>query len=218
MQRNPSTTGVIPLNATIAAIALLSGALGACGGAKEPAEPPQPPAQTRAFTATSQAEDESSSAQPRPLVPHAAPQAPGAQALAATPQMSAESPATRCLAIATAQRERRPDEPAKITVKHILIKYAGEGRADPSITRSRESACLRAMEARDKLRGGADFDKIVKEYSEDQGTSGRGGTVAGVERRMLVPSFADAAFVLDISQLSDVVETQYGFHVILRTE
>jgi parvulin-like peptidyl-prolyl isomerase len=86
------------------------------------------------------------------------------------------------------------------------------------VTRTRGAACLRAIEARDKIRGGADFVEVVKEYSEEPGAASRGGSVAGIERSMVVEPFADAAFELDISQMSDVVETAYGFHVILRTE
>jgi hypothetical protein len=127
-------------------------------------------------------------------------------------------PEAECLALAGAKRERRPNEPAKISVKHVLIKYAGADKAGDGITRTRGAACLRAIEARDKIRSGADFGQIVKEYSEEPGAASREGSVAAIERSMLVESFADAAFELDIGQLSDVVETSFGFHVILRTE
>jgi NIMA-interacting peptidyl-prolyl cis-trans isomerase 1 len=59
---------------------------------------------------------------------------------------------------------------------------------------------------------------MVREYSEEPGAASREGSVGAVERGDLVPPFADAAFELDIQQLSDVVETEFGFHVILRTE
>ena len=128
------------------------------------------------------------------------------------------SPAAQCIALANAKRERKPDEPAKISVKHILVKYAGAERADPTVTRTREAACMRALEARDKLRGGAEIADIVKEYSEEPGAASRGGLVPSFERSFVVAPFADAAFELDVSQVSDVVETPYGFHVMLRTE
>lgn len=129
-----------------------------------------------------------------------------------------EGPEAECLALAGAKREKKPNEPAKISVKHVLIKYAGADRAGEGITRTRGAACLRAIEARDKIRGGADFGEIVSEYSEEPGAASRQGSVAAIERSMVVEPFADAAFELDIGQLSDVVETPYGFHVILRTE
>ena len=131
---------------------------------------------------------------------------------------AAESPAEACLRTAGAKREKRAGEPARISAKHILVKYYGAKGAKPAIARSREEACLRAVEARDKLRNGADFSKIVIEYSEEPGAASREGSVGSVERSDMVPPFADAAFELDIGQFSDVVESDFGFHVIVRTE
>jgi hypothetical protein len=131
---------------------------------------------------------------------------------------AAESPAEACLRTAGAKREKRAGEPARISAKHLLVKYYGAKGAKPAIARSREEACLRAIEARDKLRGGADFSKMVIEYSEEPGAASREGSVGSVERSDMVPPFADAAFELDIGQLSDVVESDFGFHVIVRTE
>ena len=131
---------------------------------------------------------------------------------------AAETPAEACLRSASARREKRADEPARISAKHVLVKYYGAKGAKPAIGRSREEACLRAIEARDKVRGGADFSKVVIEYSEEPGAASREGSVGSIERGDVVPPFADAAFELDMGQLSDVVESDFGFHVILRTE
>lgn len=126
--------------------------------------------------------------------------------------------AEACLATAAAKREKRADEPSRISVKHILVQHAFSKKGRDSIKRSREEACLRAAEARDKIRGGADFTEIVREYSDEPGAASRGGSIGSVERSDLVPAFFDAAFELDVHQLSDVVETEFGFHVIMRTE
>jgi hypothetical protein len=140
------------------------------------------------------------------------------------PEPKAEGPALdsaavdQCLAAATAKRARFSGEPPKITVRHVLVKYKGAKNADDKITRSREEACLRAAEARDKVREGADFDEVVKQYSEEQGAATRGGSVGTIERKDVAKPFADAAFELSINQLSDVVETEFGFHIIFRTE
>jgi parvulin-like peptidyl-prolyl isomerase len=131
---------------------------------------------------------------------------------------AAETPAEACLRAASAKREKRADEPARISAKHLLVKYYGAKGAKPAIGRSREEACFRAIEARDKIRGGADFSKVVIEYSEEPGAASREGSVGSIERSDVVPPFADAAFELDMGQLSDVVESDFGFHVILRTE
>ncbi|MBK8255201.1 MAG: peptidylprolyl isomerase [Polyangiaceae bacterium] len=134
------------------------------------------------------------------------------------PATAAETPAQKCLAIAGVVREKKENEPLKIGARHVLVRYKGAKNAPDSVTRSREDACLRALEARDKMLGGADFDAIVTEYSEEAGAAERRGSVGTVERRDVAPPWADAAFELSIQQMSDVVETDFGFHLILRTE
>jgi parvulin-like peptidyl-prolyl isomerase len=137
---------------------------------------------------------------------------------AVAPTSGGDSPAARCLATAGAKRERKPDEPAKVTVKHILVKYAGSKRADASITRTREDACLRALEARAKLEQGTSFGDVVKSYSDEAGAASREGMLGAVSRSEVAPPFADAAFELHVGDVSYVVESEFGFHVIMRTE
>ncbi|MEZ4262932.1 MAG: peptidylprolyl isomerase [Polyangiaceae bacterium] len=146
----------------------------------------------------------------------AEPKPPVAQAAAPAP--AADTPAGRCLAIAGARRERRADEPKKLSAKHILVKYAGAKRAPETVTRTREEACLRAQEARDKLEKGASFADVVREYSEEPGAVTREGSLGAIERGDVAPPFADATFELRVGDTSHVVETDYGFHVIQRTE
>lgn len=129
-----------------------------------------------------------------------------------------QSPAEKCLAVANVARDRKPDEPAKVGVRHVLVKHKGAKNAAETITRTREEACLRALEARDKMVAGADWDAIVTDYSDEPGAAERRGLVGVVERSELAQPFADAAFELAVQQMSDVVETDRGFHLILRTE
>ena len=126
--------------------------------------------------------------------------------------------AERCLAVAGARRERKPSEPAKISAKHVLVKYAGAKKAAPTVTRTREQACLRAQEARAKLEQGTPFAEVVATYSEEPGATTREGSLGSIERSHVVPPFADAAFELAAGEVSHVVETDFGFHVIMRTE
>lgn len=126
--------------------------------------------------------------------------------------------AQQCLATANATRAKFSGEPPKVGVKHVLVKWKGAKNPAADVTRTREEACLRAVEARDKLRKGADFDEVVKEYSDEAGAAGRGGKLGTLERKELAKPFADAAFELGVNQLSDVVETESGFHLIVRTE
>ena len=75
---------------------------------------------------------------------------------------------------------------------------------------------IRALQARDALRAGTDLDAVVKEYSDEAGAESRGGSLGPVERKDLVPAFADVAFELSVGEFSDIVETDFGFHVISR--
>ncbi|CAN5924950.1 hypothetical protein BH11MYX4_BH11MYX4_12660 [soil metagenome] len=148
--------------------------------------------------------------------PPATPAAPTGAVSAAAP--ADETPAGRCLATAGAKRARKPDEPVKIGAKHVLVKYAGAKKARPNVIRSREDACLRAQEAREKLAEGMPFAEVVSLYSEEPGATTREGSLGTVERSHVVPAFADAAFELKAGEVSHVVETDFGFHVIMRTE
>jgi len=131
---------------------------------------------------------------------------------------AADTPAAKCLATADAKRDKRADEPEKVTVKHLLVKWSGSKRAPATITRTREEACLRAQEARAKLEKGTSFGDAVKEYSDEEGAATREGMVGSVQRKEVAPQFADAAFELHVGDVSYVVETDFGFHVIMRTE
>lgn len=146
------------------------------------------------------------------------PSAPTSSAPTAGADAAGGTPGERCLAVAQAARARRADEPAKVSVKHVLVKYAGAKRAAASVTRTREEACLRAEEARAKLEAGVAFAEIVASYSEEPGAASREGAIGAVARGDVVPPFADAAFELQIGQASHVVETDFGFHVLVRTE
>lgn len=142
---------------------------------------------------------------------------PSGPAPSSPPPTSAEAPSNRCLAVAAAKRPKKPGEPAKVTVKHVLVKYAGAKKAAETVTRSRVEACERAEEARAKLEKGAAFAEVVAEFSEEPGAATREGSIGEIERSQVVPPFADAAFELGPNEVSHVVETDFGFHVILRT-
>jgi NIMA-interacting peptidyl-prolyl cis-trans isomerase 1 len=139
---------------------------------------------------------------------------------AASPADSSDrggSAGARCLASAEAKHSRKPSEPSKITAKHILVRYEGAKGAPTAVTRSREDACLRAEEALAKLKGGLSFSDAVTQYSDATGVR-HDGSIGTVERSDVAGSFADAAFELETGEVSQVVETPFGFHVILRVE
>ncbi|MFT3766582.1 MAG: peptidylprolyl isomerase [Minicystis sp.] len=160
--------------------------------------------------------------QPEPAAPAATAEPTVAPAAAPAPTSSANANANaaaeQCFATANASRARFSGEPPKITVKHVLVKYKGAKKADEKLARTRAEACLRAIEARDKIRSGEDFDAIVKNYSDEAGAATRNGLIGAIERKDVAKKFADAAFELKPNEMSDVVETEFGFHVIMRTE
>jgi hypothetical protein len=108
--------------------------------------------------------------------------------------------------------------PRAIAASHILVMHTGSVGAPPTITRSREEAQARAGEALRRARAGEDFGKLVREYSDEPGAATRDGRLGRFTRDDMIAPFADAAFKLEPGEISDVVETQYGFHVIIRTE
>jgi hypothetical protein len=137
---------------------------------------------------------------------------------AASAASGSQSAGERCLAEADAKHERKASEPARVTAKHVLVRYSGAKRAPSTVTRTREQACLRAEEALAKLHEGVPFAEVVRLYSEESGAETREGSIGAIERSDVAAPFADAAFELSIGEVSQVVETPFGFHVILRVE
>ena len=109
-------------------------------------------------------------------------------------------------------------QPAEISARHLLVSYKGALRASPGIGRTRPEAHARAEEAQKRAAAGEDFVALVKQYSDEPGAGDRGGDLGKFDRQSMVPAFANAAFALKVGEISAVVETQFGFHVIKRTE
>ena len=136
-----------------------------------------------------------------------------------TPLASASASAAASTDMAPASTTAAPVAPPDaIIAQHILVIYKGAKRAPKGITRTKADAKARAQEALGKVRGGAAFADVVKEYSDDTGSAERMGSVGKFHRDDMDPAFSAAAFALKVGDVSDVVETPFGFHVIKRTQ
>jgi hypothetical protein len=133
------------------------------------------------------------------------------------PPAPVESVAARPVGSATTA-SGADSESEQIAAQHLLVMYRGSKAAPKSITRTREEARARAFEALQKIKGGQEFDKVVVAYTDEPGGAERHGELGRFSRDKMVKPFADAAFALDVGQVSTVIETPFGFHVIRRTE
>jgi hypothetical protein len=110
------------------------------------------------------------------------------------------------------------DQPQEIDAQHLLVMYKGSKSAPAGVTRSRDEARVRAGEALARVKSGEAFDKVVAAYTDEPGGAKRGGELGRFSREMMVKPFADAAFALGVGEVSTVIESPFGFHVIKRTE
>jgi peptidyl-prolyl cis-trans isomerase C len=69
-----------------------------------------------------------------------------------------------------------------------------------------------------KLKEGGDFAKLAAEYSKDKSSAGNGGDLGFFSRGRMVPEFEEAAFSLEIGEISGLVKTQFGYHIIKVTD
>jgi hypothetical protein len=109
------------------------------------------------------------------------------------------------------------DPDGLVGAKHILCQFAGSMRASPQITRSRDDAHRLAAAVRDRARRGEDFASLAA-YSDEPGAAKRGGDLGRFRPEVMVPEFRAALLELGVGEISDVVESRFGFHVILRTK
>jgi len=108
-----------------------------------------------------------------------------------------------------------PKEPTEITARHILIMYEGAAAASAEITRTKEEAQAFAEKVLQMVKDGGDFAELAKQYS-DGPTKVRGGLLTPFGRGKMSKNFEDAAFALKKGEVSGVVETEFGFHIIKR--
>ncbi len=97
-------------------------------------------------------------------------------------------------------------EKQEVRASHILL------------TLDDENAQQKGEDILEQLRAGADFAELAREHTKDEATVANGGDVGFFGRGAMVPQFEAAAFSLEPGELSDLVATQYGFHIIKVTD
>ncbi|MBM3735677.1 MAG: hypothetical protein FJW39_07810 [Acidobacteria bacterium] len=101
----------------------------------------------------------------------------------------------------------------RVKVRHILIKA---GEKDPADKKAK--AKQKAEDLLKQIKGGADFAELAKKNSEDPGSGSKGGDLDWVQRGQMVKPFEEAAFKLKPKELSGIVETVFGYHIVQTTE
>jgi len=99
-------------------------------------------------------------------------------------------------------------QPKRVKVRHILIK------TDARDKEGTEKAKQRAESIREEAAKGKDFAQLAKKNSEDAGTKDRGGELGFISKGMVVPEFEQAAFSMKAGEISTVIQTQFGFHIL----
>src|SRR5467141_1148404 len=98
--------------------------------------------------------------------------------------------------------------PNRVHVQHLLLMTVGKTDAEVEEIRKKTEDIL------NQLKKGTKFEDLAKKYSEDPGTKNKGGDLGWLTQGQTVPEFEKTAFGLDKGKMSDLVKTQYGFHII----
>src|SRR6185436_16506105 len=96
--------------------------------------------------------------------------------------------------------------PAQVRASHILFKTEGK---DENAVKAKAEEVLKLAKA-----PGADFAALAKKYSEDESNNANGGDLDYFGRGRMVPEFEQAAFAMKNGEISDLVKTAFGFHII----
>ena len=99
-------------------------------------------------------------------------------------------------------------QPEQVKASHILVKVAPDSDA-----KTKTAAGKKIEKIQDRIKKGEDFASLARENSEGP-SAAKGGDLGYFQRGAMVKPFEDAAFALEVNQVSDVVETSFGYHLI----
>jgi len=110
-------------------------------------------------------------------------------------------------------RDNEPQfqRPGEACARHILVKVKSSPEAPGH---AEDEGRALAQKLLDEVRGGADFAEVAKKSSEDGGSAAKGGDLGCFGRGSMVPEFEQAAYSLPLNQVSDLVKSPHGFHII----
>lgn len=103
------------------------------------------------------------------------------------------------------------ETPPQVRASHILVLTQNLEEDEQAEAREKIET------VQDELEAGGDFAELAREYSDD-GTAEDGGDLGFFSEGQMVPEFEEVAFDLDVGETSDIVETQFGYHIIQKTD
>lgn len=98
--------------------------------------------------------------------------------------------------------------PDRVKVSHILFKTTGES------PQQQQQTLQLAEKVLGEVKAGGNFAELAKKYSQDPGSAAKGGELGWIQRGQTVKAFEDAAFSMQPGQISNLVKTEYGYHII----
>jgi parvulin-like peptidyl-prolyl isomerase len=104
--------------------------------------------------------------------------------------------------------------PERAQARHILLMTIDPSTRAPLSTNSVAAKRKQAEDLLARIKKGEDFATLAKQYSEDPGSKADGGELPKFGRGDMVPEFEAAAFSMKAGQVSDIVQSQFGFHII----
>ncbi len=110
--------------------------------------------------------------------------------------------------------EYKKDE---VEASHILIKTTDD-QNKPLPEAEQKKAKEKAEKVLKEVKAGGDFAELAKKYSQDPGSAEQGGSLGTFGKGMMVKEFEDAAFGMEPGQVSDLVKTDFGYHIIKVTD
>ena len=107
------------------------------------------------------------------------------------------------------EQYRTPD---RVKVRHILLMTQGKSKEEVEKIKAKAEGLLK------QVKNGGDFAALAKQYSEDPGSKANGGDLGWVVRGQMVKNFENTSFSLKPNEISNVITTEYGFHIVQALE